>query len=82
MILAQGARGPGFNSQNSPLLADFFSCLLVIYFVSSAHMRCLASEARSAIVQLVRILGPHPSDPGSSPGGGILLSVVPDLQAF
>ena len=25
----------------------------------------------SAIVQLVRILGPHPSDPGSSPGGGM-----------
>ena len=25
---------------------------------------------KSAIVYLVRILGPHPSDPGSSPGGG------------
>ena len=25
----------------------------------------------SAIVWLVRILGPHPSDPGSSPGGGM-----------
>ena len=24
----------------------------------------------SAIVELVRILGPHPSDPGSSPGAG------------
>ena len=35
----------------------------------------LASSRRihspeSAIVKLVRILGPHPSDPGSSPGGG------------
>ena len=28
------------------------------------------SEFISAIVKLVRMLGPHPSDPGSSPGGG------------
>ena len=27
--------------------------------------------AESAIVWLARILGPHPSDPGSSPGGGM-----------
>ena len=30
----------------------------------------------SAIVQLARILGSHPSDPGSSPSGGILLQNV------
>ena len=32
--------------------------------------------AESAIVELVRILGPHPSDPGSSPGGGIFAGRV------
>ena len=29
----------------------------------------------SAIVELVRTLGSHPSDPGSSPGGGILFEL-------
>ena len=31
----------------------------------------LQREARSAIVKLARILGSHPSDPASSPGGRI-----------
>ena len=32
--------------------------------------------------QLVRILGPHPSDPGSSPGGGIVASTPPTSYLF
>ena len=50
------------------------------YFIVSPHiqqesiylmMTCVDEHhPNSAIVQLVRILGPHPSDPGSSPGGG------------
>ena len=35
----------------------------------------------SAIVQLVRILGSHPSDPGSSPGGGIFAIAIDDDQS-
>ena len=40
------------------------------------HVDCIIwhmtnSLLTSAIFQLVRILGSHPSDPGSSPGGGI-----------
>jgi hypothetical protein len=32
-------------------------------------------QSQSAIVWLVRIPGSHPSDPGSSPGGGILAAL-------
>ena len=36
----------------------------------------------SAIVQLVRILGPHPSDPGSSPGGGMSHACFSPMRAM
>ena len=35
----------------------------------------LDAEPESAIVELVRILGSHPSNPGSSPGGGIRTNI-------
>ena len=40
--------------------------------VNLEFISCQITE--SAIVELVRILGSHPSDLGSSPGGGIVAS--------
>ena len=42
----------------------------------------LKNKAKPAIVLLVRIFGPHPSDPGSSPGGGIFIEWVLDFDVF
>ena len=51
-------------------------CTVMATAMSSYNVRTAqlcAYSARSAIVYLFRMLGTHPSDPGSSPGGGILI---------
>ena len=46
------------------------------HYTCLSHSDAVYCSTISAIVQLVRILGSHPSDPGSSPGGGSKFKVM------
>ena len=63
----------GFKSKLQHKFED--NCpILPVFRCSLALPACLANYAisGSAVIWLVRILGSHPSDPGSSPDGNFL----------
>ena len=91
MSLAQGARGPGFNSRSSPLRREmddgkgtedvcYMNCntkdLGFIILIGLINAKTSSYfQIRGSIV--VSISACHAEDPGSIPGRGVLLAIRP-----